>query len=214
MLLLQETDASLITVAARPSRQRLIMTAALLFQKRGYHGVGTAEILRLTALPRGSLYHHFPGGKSELACACAHWVTDEIVNLIERLYRDGQSVELIPSKLLSGMADWLVKNSFSQGSLLTSLTSSIGEAETEISRKVSRSYERITESWTRILIAEGIPKISSKRIACDIVSSIEGSLVIARSLQDVAPIISVSRRLRETLKGQLELLQNAAPNVR
>ena len=52
-----------------PTRTRLITAMADALQRRGLHGVGLNEILRDAQAPKGVLYHHFPGGKTELAVA-------------------------------------------------------------------------------------------------------------------------------------------------
>ncbi len=51
------------------SRSRLITAAAQLFQEQGYAATGLSEILDRAKMPKGSLYHHFPGGKVELGAA-------------------------------------------------------------------------------------------------------------------------------------------------
>ncbi|MGD9864998.1 MAG: TetR family transcriptional regulator, partial [Pseudodonghicola sp.] len=60
------------------SRDRLIRAASGLFRRRGYAGVGVSEILTVAELPKGSLYHHFPGGKRELAEAATLWASGAI----------------------------------------------------------------------------------------------------------------------------------------
>ncbi len=65
-----------------PTKDRLIQTAARLFSARGYHGVGVAEILAAAKAPKGSLYHHFPNGKSDLALAAATWASDGMLRTI------------------------------------------------------------------------------------------------------------------------------------
>ena len=51
------------------ARGRLIGAAAKLFQEKGYAATGLSEILDAASAPKGSLYHHFPGGKAELGAA-------------------------------------------------------------------------------------------------------------------------------------------------
>ncbi|MDT7763482.1 MAG: TetR/AcrR family transcriptional regulator, lmrAB and yxaGH operons repressor, partial [Mycobacterium sp.] len=53
----------------RPDRSRaaLVDTAALLFRRQGYAATGVNQILEAANVKAGSLYHHFPGGKQELA---------------------------------------------------------------------------------------------------------------------------------------------------
>jgi AcrR family transcriptional regulator len=41
------------------ARERLVAVATELFGERGYHQTGTEEIVRLSGVTRGSLYHHF-----------------------------------------------------------------------------------------------------------------------------------------------------------
>ncbi len=65
-----------------PTKDRLIRTAAELFQRSGYHGVGLSELLMAANAPKGSLYHHFPNGKSDLALAAATWASDGMLRLI------------------------------------------------------------------------------------------------------------------------------------
>lgn len=71
-----------MTRPAPSTRDRLVLNAALLFRQKGYHGVGVAEILAQAGAPKGSLYHHFPNGKSDLALAAADWASTEMMRII------------------------------------------------------------------------------------------------------------------------------------
>ncbi|PTX54877.1 TetR family transcriptional regulator [Litoreibacter ponti] len=72
-----------------PTRERLVIQAALLFQQKGYHGVGMAEILEAADAPKGSLYHHFPKGKSDLALAAAHFASDQMLVILDAAFAEG-----------------------------------------------------------------------------------------------------------------------------
>ena len=69
------------------TRDRLIQTATRLFRQRGYEGAGLSEILAEAGVPKGSLYHHFPDGKADLACAAADWTASEIIRVIDDSFR-------------------------------------------------------------------------------------------------------------------------------
>lgn len=71
-----------MTQSPASTKDRLIQSAALLFRTRGYHGVGLSDLLTHAGAPKGSLYHHFPNGKSDLALAAATWASDEMLRLI------------------------------------------------------------------------------------------------------------------------------------
>lgn len=70
------------------TREKLAWTAAKLLQERGYNGVGLNEILAAAGLPKGSLYHHFPDGKSDLAQEAAALANREMVRIIDDAFRD------------------------------------------------------------------------------------------------------------------------------
>src|SRR5205807_3979674 len=47
------------------SRTRMVQAAFELFRKRGYHATAFSDVVRESGAPRGSIYFHFPGGRSE-----------------------------------------------------------------------------------------------------------------------------------------------------
>ena len=54
---------------AKNVRQRMIAGAGDLLSRRGLQSTSFAEVTQATGTPRGSIYHHFPGGKQELVLA-------------------------------------------------------------------------------------------------------------------------------------------------
>ena len=50
-----------------PTRNRILFATAELFRRQGYNGTGLKQVVAEADAPFGSLYHHFPGGKVELA---------------------------------------------------------------------------------------------------------------------------------------------------
>ncbi|MEL6837747.1 MAG: TetR/AcrR family transcriptional regulator [Pseudomonadota bacterium] len=65
------------------TRTKLAIEAGFLFQQKGYHGVGIAEVLERAGVPKGSLYHHFPSGKADLALAAAEIASTEVLRIID-----------------------------------------------------------------------------------------------------------------------------------
>lgn len=75
------------------SRDKLAWAAAKLFQQRGFHGVGLNEVLKLTGLPKGSLYHHFPNGKTDLALEAAALAHREMTRIIDDAFKDATTYQ-------------------------------------------------------------------------------------------------------------------------
>src|SRR5436190_15806871 len=65
------------------SRQRMIETAALVMRERGVEATSFSEVLARSGAPRGSIYHHFPGGKSQLVEEATRYAGDALVQIVE-----------------------------------------------------------------------------------------------------------------------------------
>lgn len=52
---------------ASEKRDTILNTAMRLFSVNGYHATGLNEILKLSGVPKGSLYNYFPNGKEQMA---------------------------------------------------------------------------------------------------------------------------------------------------
>src|SRR4051812_49001651 len=60
------------------SKKRMVESAALLFREQGYSGTGFRDVIGHSGAPRGSIYHHFPGGKSELAAETVRYAGEVV----------------------------------------------------------------------------------------------------------------------------------------
>jgi TetR/AcrR family transcriptional repressor of lmrAB and yxaGH operons len=70
------------------TREKILTTAAFLFQKKGYHATGLNEIIKESGTPKGSLYYHFPNGKEELVAATIKLMGDKTQYQIEELAKN------------------------------------------------------------------------------------------------------------------------------
>ena len=70
----------------KPTRERMIDGALMLLAEKGLQRASFHEVTQATGTPRGSIYYHFPGGKSEMvseALARDLVLVTEVVNGIE-----------------------------------------------------------------------------------------------------------------------------------
>lgn len=63
-------------------RQAVLDAASECFLANGYRGASMHQIIAATGLSAGALYHHFPGGKSELVAECVRTGLDSVLETI------------------------------------------------------------------------------------------------------------------------------------
>ena len=149
------------TATGNGPRERMIRTASRLFRRQGYASTSLSEVVEKSQAPRGSIYHHFPGGKEELAreaiALAARGVQRQIRQLAGSAREPGQLVRL----LFSAFSHALEKSDFREGCPLATLAlgwsvSDVGWrvdaatlAASDRTRRVRRSTQPLSEtaSW-------------------------------------------------------------------
>ncbi|WP_299722621.1 TetR/AcrR family transcriptional regulator [uncultured Tateyamaria sp.] len=128
-----------MTDTPRPTKDRLIHSAATLFRTRGYHGVGLADVLADAQAPKGSLYHHFPNGKSDLAIAAATWASDEMLRLIAASFDGAKTFEAGATTLCYKLAKLFDKTGWDTCPIAATLFE--GPDSTDMRAHASHIYE-------------------------------------------------------------------------
>src|ERR1700734_3662646 len=84
MLMADPEDRSRVGRAPRGAvRSRMVEGAVRLLATKGVEGTSFAEVLEATDSPRGSVYHHFPGGKPELLHAALDLASERGLEAME-----------------------------------------------------------------------------------------------------------------------------------
>lgn len=63
-------------------RERMVVSAALLIRERGAHATAISDVLQHSGAPRGSAYHYFPGGRTQLLCEAVDYAGEHVAAMI------------------------------------------------------------------------------------------------------------------------------------
>jgi AcrR family transcriptional regulator len=164
------------------------------FRKHGYDGASLATLSQRTGLGKSSLYHHFPGGKEQMAL-------DVLAHLRATLRPGFQAVqdEPDPKKKLTLMLDAVdaLYDGGRKACLLERLGASVDRARFETPLRA------IFGDWISLLAsigrAAGLSAAVARRRAEGAVVRIEGSLVVATGMGDPSVFSRTLDDLRTTL---------------
>lgn len=182
-------------MASRTNARVLTDTIAGIFRKEGYDGASLSNLAAQTGLGKASLYHHFPGGKSDMANA----VYDRVSAAFTREVLACLAGKGAPEDRLERMAKAL--EAFYDGGERACLIDvfSIGGAREDFATKLSEAVNYWVSSIARTLGDAGVEKHLAQARAEDAVIAIEGALVVARATGNTAPF----RRTVEGLPARL-----------
>jgi TetR/AcrR family transcriptional repressor of lmrAB and yxaGH operons len=187
---------------AQNARNRILKAAKHLFQRRGYYAVGTAEILAEAEAPKGSMYHHFPDGKEQIAIAAVEAMSAEIAEMIATQERDRVPMQEMIRTLAKGMAQWLKASEWREGTMLAS--TSVGSVPDlpRLHAAIRNAFAGWRDSLTRILVRDGWKKSEAAILAQTIIATTEGAMILARIDQDERIVIRVSEQLARLVERE------------
>lgn len=184
----------------RPDRSRaaLIDTAALLFRRQGYAATGVNQILETADVKAGSLYHHFPNGKQELAAA----VVESAGGGIERLLRRFLDTDSPVADIVDGWIDLLTAQLASDGRdgcPIEPIATESVTASAQVRAASARAFAGWSAAVAERLRADGWPDPEAEQTALAIIALIEGALVLSRIAGDDAALSSAKVAARTLL---------------
>ena len=178
---------------------------------RGYHGVGLTELLTTAQAPKGVLYHHFPGGKAELAvCAIESVVAKLGADLDKVLQRAGDPVNALGAWMAQAQRV-LAGSGFASGCPLATIALESTPDDEAIRAALAKGFATLRARLSEALTGVGVAPAQARGVAALIVSSYEGALLQARVAGNVQAMRDTSEALVALL--QLALGQRSAPKV-
>jgi TetR/AcrR family transcriptional repressor of lmrAB and yxaGH operons len=175
----------------RPDRSRsaLIDTAALLFRRQGYAATGVNQILEVAEVKAGSLYHHFPNGKQELAAAVVESAGGEIERLLRRFLDSDSPV----AEIVNGWIDLLIVQLASDGRdgcPIEPIATESVNASPLVREASARAFAGWTDAVFQRLQSDGWPERDARQTALAVIALIEGALILSRIAGDAAALES------------------------
>jgi TetR/AcrR family transcriptional repressor of lmrAB and yxaGH operons len=170
------------------TRDKLIHAMADALQRKGLHGVGLNELLEIAGAPKGSLYHHFPGGKSELEVAAVDYIGLHIDSLFAKLFAQQPDPLKALHNWLQGALQQLENSQFERGCPLATIALESGPEDVAIRAALQRSFTAVRQTLGQHLHAYGYPTEQADNLAALFVALYEGGLLQARVAGSSEPL--------------------------
>ncbi len=190
----------------RSTKNRLIAVAALLFRQKGYHATGLSEVLATAQVPKGSLYHHFPDGKSDLARAAADWTATQIIQIMDDAFVPAPDFATGATTLCYKLAKLFDLQTTAATCPISALLFDGPESES-FRAHAEATFDRLAAHLAHHAQRQGLSEADATARAETLLIAIEGGWTLARARRDSA----VLRRLAQSLFGAGLRIPPAAP---
>ena len=177
----------------------MVRGAAQLLRERGYTGTGFREVIELTGAPRGSIYHHFPGGKAQLAQEAVEYAGGLASEVMATTLEEGDPV----GTLRAFVAIWVQGFERSGGRAGCPVMAVAVEAHDdapELLDAASGEFERWQAAFAASIRKAGVGRARATRLAALVVAGVEGGIALSRARRDAQPLLDVAEELEITLR--------------
>jgi len=180
--------------AALLSKPEILDRLMILFRQRGYDGASLAEIAEVTGLGKSSLYHHFPGGKVEMAREVMAHLSSQLEPALLRVRGEGT-----PRAKLNAFLG-VVEQVYDSGRLACLLERLCASADRKKFAKPLRStFAALLDAFEVLCVESGQSKSVARARAEDAVVRIQGSLVLGAATEQSEVFMRALGKIRESL---------------
>jgi AcrR family transcriptional regulator len=189
---------------ATGTRDRILDTTAELFRERGYAGTGLKAISTSAGAPFGSVYHHFPGGKDELAAAAlrrsAAGYAARVGGVLAELPDD---VVGAVRHAFDAAARTLEDTDYADACPIATVALEVASTNEPLRQVTAEIFEGWLASLDLLFAAAGADASTARRLATLFLAALEGGFLLCRAAKDPAPMRLLGGSVAATVAAAL-----------
>jgi AcrR family transcriptional regulator len=171
-------------------RERMIQSALILMGERGIEATSFSQVIEHSGAPRGSIYHHFPGGKAQLIEEATRYAGDIVVKLLTDAIENHDDPVAAVDAVVGFWRTVLFDSNFAAGCPVIAATLE-GDHSPAVRDAARDAFARWQDLWTEILGRAGVPEERARSLASIAISAVEGAVILARAQRSNAPLEGV-----------------------
>jgi AcrR family transcriptional regulator len=190
-------------MAQGATRERILDATTELFRRYGYTGTGLKQVVADANAPFGSVYHHFPGGKSQLG--------EEVVRRGGRMY-----LELVMSvwdaapgpveavrDVFAGAAEVVRATDYIDPCPIAVVALEVASSNEALRAATAEVFESWSEAVTGRLVGAGVKRREARQLSWVFIELLEGGFMLARAARDTAALDAAGKAAVALLRGAL-----------
>ncbi len=180
------------------SRERMVRGAVDLLREYGAGATSIDRVLAHSGAPRGSVYHHFPGGRAQLIDEAVTLSGDYIAEMIEAAGELPDPLEAVDSFFVLWRGR-LVDSGFRVGCPVVAVAVETNDEAPQLARSAAAVFACWREALAELLVRHGLAPARSTRLASFVIAVLEGAVIMCRAEQSTAPLDAAAAEIRELL---------------
>lgn len=185
------------------AREQILQTTCDLLEKQGYHGTGLNEIVKESGAPKGSLYYYFPEGKEQITAEAVLQSGRAVSERIRAGLKASNSAPKAIHDFILLIAENVERSGFAAGSPLTAVAMETATQSERINLACREAYGMLQTAFKEKLLEGGLSSVKAEELSVFVTASIEGAIILSRTLHTADPLRLVAKHLRAAVSSNL-----------
>jgi AcrR family transcriptional regulator len=190
----------------------MVKSAASLISTRGLNATSFSDVLAASGAPRGSIYHHFPDGKRQLAEDAIRFTSERV--LAHQRLADGGSPSEILGRFVAMWRDVVAATNGAGGCVVAGVTIDTGSSSDGLIDVAGETFRAWIGLLARQLSGAGVSPVRAKAIATATLAGMEGALILCRAEGNTKPLDTVAEELLRLLTPDSVRPKKSSPRRR
>ncbi|MGF0316216.1 TetR/AcrR family transcriptional regulator [Nocardia fluminea] len=185
------------------TRERLVGAVAELMRVHGYSAITVKQITAAAQAPMGSLYHHFPQGKVQIAAEALRSTGAAYIQLLPLLMDPHEDLRVALPAAFDDAARTLAESGWMNMCPVGTVAGEIADSEPvlrEVAAEVMRDW---IDQGTRYFAERGVGESAARELILATLSALEGAFVLGRTLRSAEPLRAAGRAMAARVEVML-----------
>ena len=170
------------------TKERILEVSADLFQRQGIAATGIKQIVTAADAQFSSLYHHFPGGKEQLAAEAILRSGRLYGQLIPAYFESTADFVSAVESFFDEAAQHLIDTDFADACPIATVSLEIASSNETLRVVCATVFEEWIEDLERRLLLFTVDSSLARNIATVMVAVLEGAFLLSRVTRSTDPI--------------------------
>ncbi|MFF2083474.1 TetR/AcrR family transcriptional regulator [Nocardia sp. NPDC058176] len=196
------------------TRDRLVVAVAELMRTQGYSAITVKQITAAAGAPMGSLYHHFPHGKVQIAAEALRSTGAAYIQLLPLLMDPHEDLRTAVPAAFDEAARTLEESGWMNMCPVGTVAGEIADSEPALRGAAAEVARDWIDRGTAYFVGRGLGEPAARELILAILCALEGAFILGRTLRSTEPLHAAGRAMAARVDALLAGSEPSLPRDR
>ncbi len=185
------------------TRTRILTAASELMRRQGYGATSVKQLTAAAGAPIGSLYHHFPEGKQQIAAEALRTSGAAYIQLLPLLMDPYEDLREAVPAAFDAAAEQMEQSGWMNMCPVGTVAGEIADSEPGLREVAAEVIAGWIDRGTDYFVRRGLRPEPAREFTLAMLSALEGAFILSRTLRSADPLRAAGRTLATHLGAAL-----------